>query len=74
MSDPITVWGFHDAPENLRNLSTNGGDEDWLVEMPQHYYDCGIPYWMERMDSCREPKIYQHPSKPGWMVIIASHA
>ncbi|RVT91395.1 hypothetical protein EOD42_22330 [Rhodovarius crocodyli] len=28
---PIQVWPFHEAPEALRELSTNGGDEDWLV-------------------------------------------
>ena len=34
MSEPIRVWAFHDAPEALRSLSHNGGDEDWLAVKP----------------------------------------
>lgn len=33
-NDPlIKIWRFKDAPEIYRNLSTNGGDEDWVVVM-----------------------------------------
>lgn len=31
----IKVWRFADAPEEYRNLSTNGGDEDWLAFVPE---------------------------------------
>jgi hypothetical protein len=38
----IQVWRFEDAPEELRKLSTNGGDEDWLAVIPaalkMHYW------------------------------------
>jgi hypothetical protein len=31
----IKVWRFEDAPENYKNLSENGGDEDWLAFVPK---------------------------------------
>lgn len=34
MADPILVYVFHDAPQELQDLSTNGGDEDWLAVVP----------------------------------------
>ena len=66
------VWKFYDAPKQLRALSTNGGDEDWLVELPPGWEENGTPYWIEAMDSCREPKSYPHPTKLGWKVIIGA--
>lgn len=33
----LRVWQFHDAPAYLRELSENGGDEDWLMLIPPGY-------------------------------------
>lgn len=33
---PILVWPFDEAPKEYQNLSTNGGDEDWLAFVPEH--------------------------------------
>ena len=30
----IKVWRFEDAPQEYRDLSTNGGDEDWIAFVP----------------------------------------
>lgn len=30
----IRVWRWKDAPEELKALSTSGGDEDWLAWVP----------------------------------------
>lgn len=68
------VWRFDDAPEELRALSDNGGDEDWLAVVPDGFCDYGIPFWMQAMDSCREPQDIPHPTKDGFRVIIGSHA
>ena len=38
----IITWKFYDAPGELRALSTNGGDEDWLTILP----DDDEPSWM----------------------------
>jgi hypothetical protein len=27
----VRVWNFYDAPEELRALSNNGGDEDFII-------------------------------------------
>ena len=71
-SPAASVWKFYDAPKQFRALSTNGGDEDWLVELPPGWEENGTPYWIEAMDSCREPKSYPHPTKLGWKVIIGA--
>lgn len=73
--EPIIVWAFEDAPPNLRKLSRNGGDEDWLVELPPKYAAAGyLPLWIERLDTCLTPQRIAHPDMDGWEVIIGSHA
>jgi len=70
----IRVWRFQDAPEELRNLSTNGGDEDWLALIPPLL--CGE--WIGWIDSgafgCCSVDTYNHPELPGYVVRIGSHA
>ena len=78
-TEPILVWAFSVAPKELQAVSTNGGDEDWLVEVPPNYqtdlWGChGVPRWVESLDVMLEPKMYDHPTKPGWKIIIGSHA
>lgn len=46
----IHVWRFHEAPELLQKLSTNGGDEDWLAFIPNSFKKEYIP-WMEEGSS-----------------------
>lgn len=33
--DCIYLWVFEDAPPELKKLSENGGDEDWLMYVPE---------------------------------------
>lgn len=42
----ILVWPFWDAPEFLRKLSENGGDEDGICWIP-----AGVerPWWIEKL-------------------------
>lgn len=56
MKPAIQVWEFYDAPEHLRALSDNGGDEDWLALVPLEFGERpgdtnseGIPYigWLQ---------------------------
>ena len=59
----IITWRFEDAPKEFQDLSTNGGDEDWVILIPaeltyteevgSRYY--GWEYVFERFDSCDEP-------------------
>lgn len=70
----IRVWRFEDAPRELQDLSVNGGDEDWLLEVPPGVLDDYMPTWVYATDSCGEPDVLDHPKKKGWHVIIGSHA
>ena len=36
LNRPILIWQFSQAPEELRALSRNEGDEDWLALIPPH--------------------------------------
>lgn len=36
---PMFVWPFYEAPACLRELSRNGGDEDWLLVIPPIHAD-----------------------------------
>lgn len=72
---PILVWPFHDAPEKLRDLSTNGGDEDWIAVIPPHFSDRYIG-WAEQGGAfgCCVVDEYDHPTRSGYKVRIGSHA
>lgn len=70
----IKIWSFRHAPEEYRKLSTNGGDEDWLVLIPAS--ECNDymwqPRWLTSIDSCNEPQEIVMPN--GDRVYIGSHA
>lgn len=53
----VTVWRFDEAPLPLQALSINGGDEDWLVYVPndRQFSRFGVPCWVEAMDANRDP-------------------
>jgi hypothetical protein len=73
-SRAIKVWRFEDAPEELRNLSTNGGDEDWLALIPRGFdFTYGLPMWMQvSAFDTSDPQVYDLPD--GSKVVIGSHA
>lgn len=45
-SQHIKVWPFSLAPKKFAGLSNNGGDEDWLVLVPEVYSKYYIG-WLE---------------------------
>ena len=71
----ITIWRWQDAPLALRNLSQNGGDEDWVAVVPPALAEAWIP-WMDEGSSfgCCDVSEYTHPELPGHVVKIGSHA
>lgn len=76
MKNPgITVWHFHHAPEELKKLSDNGGDEDWLVlvhySMAEEFLRNGIPPWVIAMGAC---DVHVHTLEDDSIVFIASHS
>jgi hypothetical protein len=42
----IKVWKFEDAPKEYQDLSTNGGDEDWIAFVPSEFSDDWIS-WLQ---------------------------
>lgn len=70
----IRIWRFKDAPEELQELSRNGGDEDWLALIPPKLADEWIS-WLEcPAFGCCSVDSYTHPELPGFVVRIGSHA
>ena len=70
---PIIVWQFHEAPLELQELSTNGGDEDWLAILPPS--NPIPPIWMDSsLYGCCSVYEYPHPTKEGYIICIGSHA
>lgn len=73
--EPIKVWKFQDAPEELRNLSTHGGDEDWLAIIPPQMTNKYISWMGEGTPfGVCDVKIYEHPTKEGYEIAIGAHA
>jgi hypothetical protein len=71
MKEPYAVWRFDDAPEELRRMSTNGGDEDWIVEIPPGA-DADTR-WIEATGCC-DVALCSHPTRDGWTLAIGVHA
>lgn len=71
----IRVWPWKDAPEELKQLSLNGGDEDWIALIPPKHKHTYTP-WMEEGTSfgvcCVDE--YEHPELPGYTVKIGCHS
>lgn len=72
---PIIVWSFYKAPEELKALSPHGGDEDWLAEIPPNHVGEYIG-WLEDGHGfgCCDVSEHDHPMFEGWKVRIGAHA
>jgi len=78
-TDYIRIWRFHDAPADLRALSNNGGDEDWLAVIPPSIFHADEDDWIGWMEAghsfgCCDVSRYEHPTLAGYQVRIGSHA
>jgi hypothetical protein len=75
MKEPIVVYRFEDAPENLQKLSDNGGDEDWLAIVPPHLKDAWLG-WMDEGSEfgCYKVQKINHPDLEGYEIRIGSHS
>jgi hypothetical protein len=68
----IRVWRFDDAPEEFRELSGHGGDEDWLAVVPGPLADEYIGWLDHGPFGCCD--ISRHPLSDGSIVYIGAHA
>lgn len=68
---PILVWPWEDAPQVLKNLSDNGG-EDWVAHIPPHFSGIMIP-WAESggFGSC---DVNRYQLADGSIVLIGVHS
>lgn len=71
--DAITVWPFHDAPADLKALSSCGGDEDWLALIPPSLADLYIG-WIQEGGPFGCCSVDEFALPGGWHVYIGSHA
>ena len=69
----IKIYRFEDAPEELKMLSTNGGDEDWIAVIPPSLQDENIP-WLEEGTSFGYSCVEEHMLENGDKVLIGCHA
>lgn len=72
-TEPIQVWSFDKAPEELKTLST-GGDEDWVAVVPPEYGDTYIPWLDDGNFGPCSVHCYDHPTKLGYKVKIGTHS
>lgn len=68
----IKIYKFNDAPEELKKLSTNGGDEDWIAIIPPSLQDEYIP-WFEEGNSFGCFKVEEYMLGNGDKVLIGCH-
>lgn len=71
----IRIWSWEDAPQQLKDLSEHGGDEDWLALLPpKHAF--GWIGWLESGTSfgCCDVSRHTHPDFPGYEIRIGAHA
>ena len=75
MNPPIKIWPFHLAYKELQDLSTNGGDEDWVAVIPDYLEDLQLP-WMAEGSAfgCCCVNEYDHPTIKGYKVRIGCHS
>lgn len=67
----ILLWSYFQAPEQYRELSGNGGDEDWVAFVPE-----GVdpPYWMADVGFSSGICEVEEHQVDGGTVYIGSHA
>jgi hypothetical protein len=69
----IRVWRFEDAPQEYRDLSPHGGDEDWLAVVPWSMKDDWIP-WLEGGGPFGVCDVSRHELDETEIVYIGAHA
>lgn len=70
----IRVYRFSDAPADLRALSNNGGDEDWLAIVPADYEERHYISWLQEGSPFGVCTIERHELLDGSAVYIGCHA
>lgn len=69
----ILVWRWDDAPEELRELSYHGGDEDWVALFPNEDI-ADDATWSESYTRFGCCEVSEHLLPDGRVVRIGAHA
>ena len=69
----IMVWPYHEAPQELRDLSTHGGDEDWVALIPTTAKE-KEPLWAEDGTAFGRCDVQRCRLEDGTIVLIGAHA
>lgn len=72
-NDCVRVWRFYDAPEELKELSEHGGDEDWLALIPPSMAEDYFA-WMEDGSAFGCCSVSEHKLADGSLVKIGAHS
>lgn len=70
---PIQVWRFCDAPNELANQSTHGGDEDWLALVSPAYKGEWIG-WLESGTPFGCCDVSKQEQPDGSILFIGAHS
>jgi hypothetical protein len=72
----VKIFEFKNAPQELKLLSCNGGDEDWIAILPNDFNDGFRPFWLEEGTSfgCCCVDEYEHPNYPNCKILIGCHS
>lgn len=70
-ASPWLLWPFAEAPVALRALSTNGGDEDWILVVPLGEFR---PAWAESGGQFGCCSVDEYVLPCGRRVLIGSHS
>jgi hypothetical protein len=78
--EPIKIWRFEDAPLKYQDMSINGGDEDWVAEIPMKTYKQwgnDIPIFMQEgslYGCCSVDELDYEFNGGRYKIVIGSHA
>lgn len=71
----IAIWRFENAPGYLKDLSNNGGDEDWIAVLKKDFYDNHYIGFLEQGSpfGCCDVEKHTYDNE-GLVILIGSHA
>ncbi len=73
--ESIKIWRFHDAPADFQDMSTSGGDEDWLALVPPSYKNEYLPFLEGDSFGCCSVDIIEPKGfYKGYTIFIGTHA
>ncbi len=70
----ITIWYFQDAPQEYQDLSTHGGDEDYVMLVTGIMHESFLPDSIVRRGLLGASSTDKHDLPNGDIVYIGAHA